>query len=52
VIRADHTVIATASGKYVPLDARQNARFMATLLDEPATAAAGAILKEPVHEHA
>ncbi len=37
-------LLATASGKYVPVDPAQNEAIMATLIDEPSTHAANAML--------
>ena len=39
------STVATASGKYVPLDDARHRAFAATFLDEPATARAAAVLK-------
>jgi acyl-coenzyme A thioesterase PaaI-like protein len=38
-------VVATASGKYVPLPEEQNREFLRTLLDDPATARAADLLR-------
>ena len=36
-IRSEAGIVATASGKYVPVDLERHRRFMATMIDEPAT---------------
>lgn len=38
-------VVATATGKYVPLSDEVNRRFVGTLLDDPATAATAELLR-------
>src|SRR5436190_9655924 len=38
-------ILATASGKYVPLPRDRHEAFVATLVDEPATAAAARVLR-------
>ncbi len=38
-------ILATASGKYVPVSVDQNAGFMATLVDDPRTAVAAGMLR-------
>jgi len=43
-IRSAATIVATASGKYVPVDPKRNAQFMSTLIDEPSTRAAAEFL--------
>ena len=40
-------VVATATGKYIPLPPDRHAAFVATLVDEPTTATAAAHLREP-----
>lgn len=44
VLDTSGQVVATASGKYVPLDDARHRAFAATFLREPATAAAAAVL--------
>jgi acyl-coenzyme A thioesterase PaaI-like protein len=43
-IRSAEGLVATATGKYVPVAPERNAAFMATLIDEPATHPAAALL--------
>jgi acyl-coenzyme A thioesterase PaaI-like protein len=45
VLDAAGEVLATASGKYVPLPQDRHLAFLATLVDEPATASAAAVLR-------
>lgn len=45
VVDAAGDVIATASGKYVPLSDQRHAAFVATLVDEPLTAKAAEVLR-------
>ncbi len=45
VRKADGTLLATATGKYIPVPADQHAHFVATLVDDPATADAAAMLR-------
>lgn len=45
LIRDGDTLIAEATGKYIPLPADENARFVATLVDDPASAEAAAMLR-------
>jgi acyl-coenzyme A thioesterase PaaI-like protein len=44
-VRGQSGLIATAEGKYVPLPSERNEAMMATLLDEPPTRAAAAMLR-------
>jgi uncharacterized protein (TIGR00369 family) len=41
---ADGTLVCTATGKYVPVDDDRDAAFKATIIDEPATRPAAAML--------
>lgn len=43
--RADGSLIASASGKYIPLADERNRAFVATLVDAPATAETAAALR-------
>ena len=45
VLDAAGDLLSTASGKYVPLPPARHEAFVATLVDEPATAAAAALLR-------
>jgi acyl-coenzyme A thioesterase PaaI-like protein len=45
VLDSSGEVMATASGKYVPVPPDRHESFLATMLDEPATAAAASRLK-------
>ena len=42
---ADHATIATASGKFIPLDLPRHQAFLATLVDHPNTQAAARLLR-------
>ena len=46
---ADGNVVATATGKYVPLAPDRNREFVATLIDHPDTTEAARALKEAAH---
>jgi acyl-coenzyme A thioesterase PaaI-like protein len=46
VMDVDRQVIATASGKYVPMSPDRSALFVATLIEEPATAEALRFLRQ------
>ncbi len=43
-IRSRNGLVATATGKYVPVTTERSAAFMATFIDEPATHPAAALL--------
>jgi acyl-coenzyme A thioesterase PaaI-like protein len=45
--RPDGTIIATATGKYIPLDDQRNARFLATFENSPSTSQSAAALQNP-----
>ena len=45
VTRADGTVLATASGKYVPLSDERHRAFVGTLVEEAGTARAAGVLR-------
>ena len=47
-VSSDAGVVATASGKYVPVATERNEQFMATLIDEPATHPAAAMLSRGI----
>jgi len=47
VLDSSGEVMATASGKYVPLPQYRHDAFVATLVDEPATTAAATVLRRP-----
>lgn len=44
---AHRTIVATSSGKYVPLSLERHARFVKTIVEDPCTRAAGAMLIHP-----
>lgn len=48
IVGEDGSLIAEASGKYVPLDDERNRAFVATLVEEEGTREAGALLKKSV----
>jgi len=47
-IRAGDVLVATASGKYVPVTAERNREVIATFVDEPATHAAAVLLERGI----
>jgi len=44
-------LIAEATGKYIPLPAEENQKFMDTMIDEPATAEAAGALRSGAEQH-
>jgi acyl-coenzyme A thioesterase PaaI-like protein len=44
---SDNATIATASGKFIPLDSARHQAFLDTLVDNPVTAQAAALLRNP-----
>lgn len=45
-VRAGETLLATATGKYVPLPEERHREFVATLVPEPSSAPAASMLRE------
>jgi acyl-coenzyme A thioesterase PaaI-like protein len=46
---SDNATIATATGKFVPLDPARHAAFLTTFVDDPTTRAAATLLRAPIN---